>query len=386
MPFFYFQIIMIPSPRIVFEMRYTLPRLDTRRMQKIEIQQKERKRIYFVEFLRIFLILTVFLFHLGLIDTEMKKSILEFFGTSKWDLAFAVQPFFIIGGFFLYGRLAKEETVNVFSGIGKLWMRLMPGIIFCFTLLVILGVRDWWQFPFCFFPSADYGLPGGLVGCSDWFVGVYFATCCLFTALFAASRQSAWIPICILMLVCWCTQMYIKPNSGLMSGGLYYGILTPRFATAMCCMGLGMVAGYLSAHWTPRVSVFLRLVATGVEGLALFMLFNFMYRTSLVHYRFIAVHLATAALLISAAHGWGYISAFLNRFSGVMYVSRYTYSLLLIQGMLVVYFRVNHNFGMDAHVCSLIILCASVPLILIEYHIIEKWLTPAIKRRLTPSK
>lgn len=353
-------------------------------MEKIEKQQKKGKRVYFVEFLRVFLILSVFLVHVGdEIDTEMKKNILEFFGTGRWELAFAVQPFFIIGGFFLYGRLAKQGSISVFSHIGKLWVRLMPGIIFCFTLLVIFGARKWWQFPFCFFPSADYGLPGGLIGHSDWFVGVYFATSCLFIALVATLRRGAWIPICILMLICWCTWMTVKPNSVLMPGKMYFGFLTRRFAIGISCMGLGMVAGYLSAHWKPRKCLLLRLFATVIEGVALFMIFNFMYRRTLVQYHFIAVHLVTAALLISAAHGWGYISAFLNRVSGVMYVSRYTYSLLLIQGMLVTYFHTNHNFGMDAHTCSLIVFTAAIPLVLIEYHVIEKWLTPIIKRTLT---
>ncbi len=355
-------------------------------MQVIDKQQKKGGRVYFVECLRIFLILSVFLVHVGdWIDAEMKKSILGFFGTSKWWLAFAVYPFFIIGGFFLYGRLSKEEAIDVFSHIGKLWVRLTPGVIFCYALLVTLGARNWWAFPFCLFPSCGYGLYPGhiLVGYSEWFIGVYFVTCRLFIALFATMRRGAWILICVLMLICWCTQISIKSGSVLKCGGMYYGFLTPELTRAISCVGLGMIAGYLSAHWSPRTSISLRLVATAIEGLAIFMLFNLMYRTSLVHYHFIAVEIITAALLISAAHSWGYISSLLNRCSGIIYVSRYTFSLFIIQGMLVHFFRFNHNFGMDGHICSLIIFGAAVPLVLTEYHIIEKRITPAIKRALT---
>lgn len=347
-----------------------------------------RAKIYSIEFLRVFLILSVFLVHIGdRIDTGMKQDILKFFGTNSWHLAFATHPFFIIGVFFLYGRLAKGEGTDVFANIGKLWMRLMPGIIFCYAVLLILWARLWWMLPFCFFPSSGYGLSGSglsyeLVGYSDWFVGVYFVTNCLFVALFAMFRRRALFPVCILMFFCWSAQTRIRSDSMLMSDGMYFGFLSPPFALGICCMGLGMVAGYLSARWKPHEGIFLRLLATTVEGLALIMLFNYVYRGTLVHYHLVAMHLITAALLISAAHSWGYISAFLNRFCGVMYASRYTYSLLLIQGMLVHYFRFNHNFEMNAHTCSLIIFVAAVPLILLGYHLVEKWLVAKLKRLL----
>lgn len=375
------------------------PVADHRREGPRKGNSRGSDRIYFVEFFRVFLILSVFLCHIGdWIDVELKEDIMSFFGTKKWFLGFAVHPFFIIGGFFLYSRLPKMAVngtsecahaeilppspvqSSVFSSIGKLWMRLMPGVIFCYTVLLISGARNWRQLPFCFFPSEYYGLSRELVGYSDWFVGVYFVTSCLFTALFAAYRdRSAWIVICVLTLICWCVQTTIQSNSMLLCNGLYYGFLTPELARGICCMGLGMMAGYLSEHWAPRVSLFLRLVATVVEGLALFMIFNFMYRTSLAYYNGFAVYIVTAALLISAAHSWGYISGLLNRFGGVMYVSRYTYSLFLIQGMLIYFFNYKRHFGLDAHCCSLIILIAAVPLTLIEYHFVEKWLAAKLK-------
>ncbi len=116
--------------------------------------------------------------------------------------------------------------------------------------------------------------------------------------------------------------------------------------------------------------------------MALFMLFNYMLRSSCVRYSPIAVEFIVAAMLISTAHSWGYISAFFNRLSGVMYISRYCYSLFLVQAALVTFFRLNHNFGLEAHTCSLIIFGAAIPLVLIEYHLVEKWLVPKLRNYL----
>ena len=56
----------------------------------------KRERIYFVEFLRVFLILSVFLVHIGdRVDPELKNDILELCHTQKWALAQAVRYFLL---------------------------------------------------------------------------------------------------------------------------------------------------------------------------------------------------------------------------------------------------------------------------------------------------
>lgn len=355
---------------------------------------QDTRRLYLVEFLRVFLILSVFLVHVGdWIDTPLKRNILEFFHTKDWKPWFAVEPFFIVGGFFLYKRIVrllygdegKSEypppvRPDIFSFFVRLWVRLMPGIIFCYTLLVTFGARNWWDFPFLLFPASGYGITAELVGYADWFIGVYFLTNCLFMTLFFSFRKTAWFWVCTLTILCWCLTLNMQADKLVMggTGGMYYGFLSRNMARGISCMGLGMVAAYLSGRWCPRAGVALRLTATALEVLCVVMLFNYMYRTSLVHYNFVAVQIMVALLLISAAHSLGYISVLLNRFSGIMYVSRYTYSILLIQGMLVRYFYVNHNFGMNSRDCFFIILAVAIPLVLTEYHLIEKWLVPRL--------
>ncbi len=339
------------------------------------------KRLYFIEFLRIFLILSVFLVHIGdYVDTGLKNDICSFFHTKSWRLWWAVEVFFIIGGFFLYGKIAKSKAINIGSSIGKLWLRLMPGIIFCYLLLVLLGDRDWWMFPFCFFPAALYGFSGEVVPFGDWFIGVYFIVSCLFLSLFYVSRRSAWFWILTLMFLCWCLQINGKPTKGMGHGGMYFFFLAHGTVRGLSCMALGMLASYLSRRWSLRgggIRMY-RILATVIEGMALFMLFNYMFRPSCVYYSPIAVELMVAAMLISAAHSWGYISAFFNRLSGIMYISRYCYSILLAQGVLMTCFYFNHNFGLEARTCSLIIIGSAIPLVLLEYHFVEKWLVPKL--------
>lgn len=338
------------------------------------------KRIYFVEFLRVFLIVSVALFHVGgEIDQGLKASIFTLCHTKIWAPYFAVECFFIIGGFFLIGAIKKSKFSQASVHMGKLWLRLMPGIIFFYVILVCVGAREWWNFPYCFFPSAGYGLPGMLVGYGDWYVGVYFVVSCFFIALFLENRKSAWRWVCVIMILCWCLQMNAKPQNGFGSGGMFFGLLSGGTVRGFSCTALGMIAGYLSEQWNLRKTLFLRLISTSLEAAALFMLFSYMYRTSLVHYRPIVVELVFAALLVSSSHSWGYISAFFNRIGSITYVSRYTYSALLAQGMLCRYFVYNHNFGLNPHSCSLIIAGALIPLVLIEYHFVQKWLVPKFK-------
>lgn len=345
-------------------------------------------RIYVVEFLRVFLILSIFLFHLGnWIDPCLKKDILNFFHTREWNSQAPVDCFFIIGGFFLNRRITLAGGGHIVVQIGKLWMRLMPGIIFCYLLLVLLGARRWWDFPLAFFPLAGYGISDQIiVGYCEWFMGVYFIVSCLYISLFSLSHKNAWFWLCVVMILCWCIQLNDKAAKGIGFGGMHYGVLADGTVRGLSCMALGIVASYLSDLWNPRKYLLLRIIATTFEVAALFMLFSFTYRRSCVHYNPIAVELATAMLLISAKHSWGYLSDILNRLSRIIYISRYTYSILLVQGMLVHFFRFNHNFRLEAHYCSLIICGIAIPFILIEYHFVERFLVPRIRNYLCQKK
>lgn len=345
------------------------------------------RRIAAVEWMRLYLILSVFLLHVGeCLDKGVKNEVINLFHSNTWAPNYAVNCFFIIGGFFLYKTIAKSKFVSAEEHIGRLWLRLMPAVIFCFLLLVITGVAKWWNFPFCFFPSFHYGFAPSLVPVSDWFVGVYFISSCLFIGLFSLSTRAAWIWVGIITILSWCIILNATPepkSAYAQARVIYYGFLAKVLLSGLSCMGLGMLASHLSDRWSVyKGGVLFRLTATAFEGMVLFMLFNYMYRRSLVNYSFIAVELVIAAWMISSVHGWGYLSAALNRMGWITRISRYTYSLLLVQGMLVGFFAFNHNFGLKgAHLC-LVIFSAAIPFVLIEYHLVEKRLVPLICHKL----
>ena len=336
-------------------------------MKSSKAQTNKKGRIYSVEFLRVFFILSIFVYHVGkYVDESLKEDILVFFHSKSWALHYGVECFFIIGGFFLYRSIAKTDSICFVSSIGRLWMRLMPGLIFWYVILVICGIGNWWDFPFAFFPTWGYGMARPLLTYADWYVGVYFIVSCFFISLFALSRKGAWIFLCTLAIICWCLQTNMKPLRGRGAYDVYYGCICLGLVRGLSCMALGVTAAYLSKLWNLRKTLTL-------------MLFNFMFRTSTVHYSPLAVQLVFASFLISASHSWGYISAFFNRMSGIMYISRYTYSLFLVQSVLISYFRLQSDLGLNGINNRFIIFGSAIPLVLIEYHFIEKWLVPKLK-------
>ena len=341
--------------------------------------KNKTRRIYFIEFLRLFLILAIFLMHLGqVIDPELGDKMRLLCQTKAYKVGFGVEIFFLIGGFFLYQNLARTSKFRLSTAVGKLWLRLMPGLIFCYLILVLLGARKWCLFPFVFIPSSGWGICGELVGFGDWYVGVYFFTSCLFISLFSTSHKSAWIWVSVLLFTCLCMQKNVKPVKG-----MYYGFLTHQMVRGLSCMALGIIASHLAGICgNVRKNIFLRSGATIYEVLTLFMIVSYMYRTTEVPYDPIALEFAAALLLISVYHSWGAVSALLNRISWIMYISRYTYSILLVQGMLIYYFKFNHNFGMTPSTCVWIIFLVAIPCIMIEYHLIEKRVSPYLVNKL----
>lgn len=338
------------------------------------------KRIYFVEFLRIFLILSVFFHHYKPYVPEVSKTLCEYLGTQYFRLGFAVEFFFIIGGFFGGRKIKQTRELNALQSIGHIWMRLMPGLLFFYALLLALGARSWSVYPFFFFPTGHNGLVGELIGWGDWYVGAYFAISCLFIGLFTMYRRKAWLWLCLWVFLTLCIQVNVKPLQGLALGGMFFGWIPVSLVRGFTCMGLGMVAAYLSDQWQLRRTRLIRILATVLELGSLVLMFNYMYRSSQVRYSFIAVEFSFAFLLISASHSWGLISTLVNRMSCVQLVSRYTYSFLLAQAALFRYMDVNRSFHLERPVAALVILIAVIPMTLIEYHLIEGCLVPKLKR------
>ena len=203
------------------------------------------QRIYFVEFLRVLLILSVVLLHL--LDINPKFA---YFHTKSFYLAFSVDFFFIIGGFFLYREIISHASLNAIQLIGKRWIRLAPNVIFCYIILLLSGIQYWGNFPYALSLTMSSGFsPVSVAGGPDWYVGVYFLVSCLFLALFKKARDLAWIYVFLVITLGWCLQINLPLGRGLDTRGMYYSILNRHIVRGLTCTGIGMLASYLSMLW-----------------------------------------------------------------------------------------------------------------------------------------
>lgn len=202
-------------------------------------------KIYSIEFLRIILIFSVVLLHLNLINPRF-----SYFHTKSFDLAFSVDFLFIIGGFFLHKQISSKISLGTLQHIGKRWLRLAPGVLFCYVILVLAGFQYWGFFPHALSLTMCWGCgPQNVAGGPDWYVGVYFLTSCFFVSIFKKSRDIVWILLILTTIIGWCLQINVSRGHGLDTRDMYYSVLSRHIVRGVTCMGLGMVASYLSISW-----------------------------------------------------------------------------------------------------------------------------------------
>ena len=345
-------------------------------------------RLYAIEFLRIIFISGIVFFHIIVQCPALRDSYLNFFHTSSHHLSFGVECFFIIGGFFLVRNLLRTpEKQTAFRRIQKLWWRLAPGLIFVFLILSFTnkGV-SWRHFPVCLYLIPGTGLAPGITGWGDYFIGTYFLISCLLIGLFTYQKNSAWLILSVTCYMLISLQTHIKPTLPRVEvGGIYFNLIANGMVRGLTCMGLGAIGAFLSENLRLERRTCTRMVATGYEGLALFILFG--YLTSADNFRFtpLEMELSLSFLLVSIVHNLGYISSLLNRMNWIMYFSRYTYSFLL--GHIVVirwllFPEGKYTEGLSLSQALLVVVGGGL-LGIIEYHLIERFLVPKIRAYLS---
>ena len=345
-------------------------------------------RFYAIEFLRIIFISGIVFFHIIVQCTALRDSYLNFFHTSSHQLFFGVECFFIIGGFFLVRNLLRTpEKQTAFRRIQKLWWRLAPGLIFVFLILSFTnkGV-SWRHFPVCLYLIPGTGLAPGITGWGDYFIGTYFLISCLLIGLFTYQKNSAWLILSVTCYMLISLQTHIKPTlPKLEVGGIYFNIIANGIVRGFTCMGLGALSAFLSENIRLKRRTVTRIVATGYEGLALFILFGYLSSTENFRFTALEMELSLSILLVSIAHNLGYISSLLNRMSWIMYFSRYTYSFLL--GHIIVirwllFPEGKYTAGLSLSQALLVVVGGGV-LAIIEYHIVERFIVPKIRECLS---
>lgn len=278
-----------------------------------------KNRLYTLEWFRIFFII---LGHIMGKYPDIKASVMSLLHTKETHTWFGVEFFFIMGGFFLYKRL--QSTTNIGELIKKIYIRLLPALLFVFIICCTSKTVSFSRFPAILSLCTGLTIPGEVIGWGDWYVGTYFWCSLLFIGLFSNNLKRGFLWTAVLAYLTLCLK-FNAPNEGWMK--TYYTIIGNQFIRGVYSMGLGMVAGYLSEHSKFPDKLSSRLIFTVIEACFMWWVLSYIFSSS--KFNFWETELIFAALLVLIDHSVGYVSYILNRYEKVQYLSRYTYSIFL---------------------------------------------------------
>lgn len=289
---------------------------------------EKQPRLYAIEFLRIFFVFFIILGHIMEMYPEVKTNVLAFLHTKEMNTWFGVEFFFIIGGFFLYKRI--QIAPSNFELIKKIYIRLMPALLFVFLVCLVWGTNNpklyFSKFPLVLTLTAALGFSKEATGWGDWYVCTYFWCCLLFIGLFSNNLKQGFLWTALLSYFTLCLKVS-APYEGWMK--TYYTIIGNEFIRGVYSMGLGITAAYLSdkARFADKkvVSIFF----TIREAYCFVAIFNYIARASHNRFSFFEMEIIFALLLICIENSLGYITSYLNKFSKIQLISKYTYSILL---------------------------------------------------------
>ena len=341
-------------------------------------------RLYTIEFLRIWLMSCVFIVHAMSGRPAFRNWALSLVHSSSEYFNYAVECFFIIGGFFLYKRLVACNAP--FQIIRKTYMRLLPALLFAYIILILACTRDIWHFPALLAMTQGIGFHGMPIGAGDYYCGVYFWVTVLFVGLFAYSPKKGWLGLIILIYITLMFRINAKPGGSNKDWLNFYTFIGKDLCRGIFSMGIGVIAGFLSERIKLSRKTPVRIFFTGFEALCLLGLFNYIVRPKHVHFSYYEMEVLFALLLISISLSQGYISAFFNRIHQVMYVSRYVYPAFVGQMITMGIIRKYNNFGWNEWYSATFVICGGILLGIIEYHLVEKYLLPKILNYFKPSE
>ena len=342
-------------------------------MQEKANTLENKPRLYAIEFLRIFFVFFIILGHIMERYPEINQHTLAFFHTKAMYTSFGVEFFFIIGGFFLYKRMLSAP--NIFDLIKKIYTRLIPALLLVFLLCVVSDTTSITKFPSIFSLTIGLTIPGEATGWGDWYVGVYFWCSLLFIGLFYGNigRGFLWTGILAYFTLC---LKFNAPYDGWMK--TYYTIIGNQLVRGIYSMGIGITAAYLTDKIKIPNKKSIRVIFTILEAYFLICVFNYIVRTSHSHFNFFEMEIIFAFLIFCIANSYGYISKYINSFSKIQLISRYTYPIFLGHIPFIKYLLSHQNCGFDDTACGLIVLGGALLMGIFEYHIIEKKFVPWI--------
>lgn len=309
---------------------------------------------------------------------SIKSSVLALLHTKEMHTWFGVEFFFVIGGFFLYKRILF--THNIFELIKKLYIRLVPALLFIFILCCVSKTSSYSGFPSILSVSMGLTIPGEVTGWGDWYVGVYFWCSLLFIGLFSNNIKQGFLWTGILAYFALCLK-FNAPYDGWMK--TYYTIIGNEVVRGMYSMGLGIATAYLAGKIKVPNRKSIRVIFTVFEIYCLVCVFNYIARSSHIRFNFWEMEVVFGILLICIANSLGYITSYLNKISKIQLISRYTYPIFLGHIPFIKYLLSHQNCGFDDTTCSLIVLWGATLIGIFEYHVIEKKIVPWITKYFT---
>lgn len=341
--------------------------------EKLLISEKP-KRIYSIEFLRIFFVFFIILGHIMSMYSDVQVNILNFFHTQEMHTWFGVEFFFIIGGFFLYNRVKSMQYPTKI--IKNLYIRLAPALIFVFLTCFLFGSKNPGLYiarlPLIATLTAGIGLPGEATGWGDWYVSTYFWCSLLYIGIFYAGYKKAFLWVCVLIYLTVCLKFH-APYKWM---GTYFDIICTDLVRGIYSMGLGIITAYLCEKVNIVKKVGTRLFFTVVEFYLLFNVFNYIARSSISQFTFWEIELIFACLMICMVHSLGYITELFNKFSFINFFSKYVYQIFLCHIICFAVLWSHNHYNLPGITCASIIFSGAIILGVFEYHVIEKKLVP----------
>lgn len=340
------------------------------------------KRLYSVELLRIIFILSMVVFHVSQKSPSIKNSLLNFFHATHQHLGFAPDLFFVIGGFFLYKRTIAP--VKVHETVKKIYVRLLPGLLFAFLACVIFNARSFSNLPLILSMSGVSGLlksAGDILGWGDWYIYAYFWCSCLFIILYSFSFRVGVLSALVLSYFTITLRLHANYPGW---GGVYYTIIGADIIRGIYGIGIGLVAAHLSRLYLFRTSSIIKCACTALELYCFSRIVGYLTgMCSLSQSSFWGIELYLALLLIMFDNSCGWLSTLLNKCRHIQFLSKYTYSILVahIVTMNFIVFVFGKNYNWSGALGGGVII-SSIIVGIFEYHLVEKWLASKIKNYL----
>ena len=350
------------------------------------IGYKERKhnRLYTIEFFRVWFILIIILGHALVLYPPNKKAVYQFFfNSSAEQYWFGVELFCIIGGFFLYRRIAAG--VSPLELVKKTYYRLMCPLMFAFILSVFVSNIHWSGFIRVISLVGGTGLFYPAAGWGEWFNGAYFWGACLLIGLFGKSHKQGFFSLGIIMFVTLCLKLHL-PKSQDNSCDTYYMLCGVRFLRIIYSLGFGFIASYIVTHIQIPSRWYTCICLTVFEIYALYSVNNFLARPEISNHSYYEMEVLFSLLLISLSQSQSVISYIFNKFGFIQKISRYMFPMLMGQIVMMNLMQTHNAFGLDYITGISTIMVGSFVLGVIEYHLVERTLVPIIDKYLTTPK